>query len=374
MLMRRLLLPMLLVAALASDGYCSDTLTYNVRRTNDWAFYGTDNPTAEVVLYNSRKIPVPFDFSCDVMDFKGRGLYQLQQRGTVVATDSSQISFSFKTVEPGFYNMRMYNGGRYLSNMNVAYEPEKIGDNGSVDGEKEDFGYLAVTVSVERRDLKPQFVMLRNKSLSGKEKNVYDFSMVSRGEEKVSGYVAFPRGKKGIPMMVSLVPVEDRGTNPLADFTASANSAELVVYLKQRGKGDEMLKNILTDVVLAIDFVAQRQEIDKSAIYVQGWGYAAACAFVASSMTDNVCASFASSPDFTLFTEKYNIGSIVNKVSAPVLLGMGLQEDVLRLQETFSIYNSVKGIKEYFINAGGDCVDRNRWKYVRDIFILRLSK
>lgn len=372
--MRNVVAGIIVLFGTVFQAQASDTLTYNIKRHGNWAFYGTDKPVAMVTLVNGRQIGVGFNLSCSVSNWQGKPLYELNQRGKVLARDSSSLSFSFKAMDPGFYNVRFSNNGVVVGGMNISYEPDRIGyDTLEDDTGKGDFLHLAHLVALQRRDMNPQFSMLRNKDLSGSEKNVYNFSMVSRCDEKIMGYVAFPKGKKGLPMIVTLVAGESRSVNPLGDFTAPADCAELVVYVNRRGEGEDQLKNLLTDMLLAIDFAAQRVEIDKNSIYVQGEGYLAACAFVAGALYEGVAASFASSPDFSLLTEDYSIKSIAANVTSPILMGLGLQKDTRVLNESFSIYNKVYGVKEYFVDSSGEDIERGRWKYMRDIFMIRLK-
>lgn len=360
----------LFFAAFAVESYASDTLVCKVDRSNNWAFYGSDRPEAIISLVNKRQVYKKFDFRCDIRDAQNRSIYELSQSGVVAPSDSAVLSFTFKTVAPGFYDMSLYNDDRFIEEVVIAYEPHKIG---AQNGGKENFIYFAHKVALERREIKPQFAIVRNRAMSGRERNVYDFSMVSSGDERVNGYIAFPKGKRGLKAMVTLVQEEKRNLNPLADFTAPNDFVELVLYTKARGIGEEIMKNYLTDMLLAIDFLSLREEVDKSGIYVQGAGYTGACAFVSSAMTDAVAGSIAAVPDFTLLTDKFSVESIADNVSSPLLLGTGLQRDVGFLEEIFSIYNKVKGVKEYFVNPRSDEIERNRWKYIKEIYIKRIS-
>ena len=374
--MKRVFISALLFMQGFTMAMAADTLSCRILQENNWAFYGSDNPVVKVSLANSRKISGSYDLKCEVRDFLGNSLYDISQTGSVAPQDSSLLSFSFKALQPGFYNVVLYDGGRYLNRINVAKEPERSSDalaeHLAQKGATGDFVYLANTVALERRDIRPQYSILRSKELSGREKNVYNFSMVSRGDEKVTGYMAFPKGKKDLPLIITLVPMEERGANPLADFTAPAGCAEMVIYLKQRGDGTENVKNLLTDMLLGIDYAFMRPEIDARAIYVQGKGYGGACAMVSSAMEGRVAGAFMESPDVELLTGLYSIESIAHHIKAPLLLGTGLQRDVYELQEIFSIYNKVSAQKEYFVIPNSNGIPRDRWKYIRDIFMLRM--
>ena len=374
--MKRVLLFSMVSLASAASVLTADTLSYRVRQVGNWAFYGTENPIVELVASNPRGVQQPFSLQCLINDSNGKPVFRLGQSGVVQPKDSADVSFSFLTMSPGFYNAAILEDGTQVRSINLAYEPEKIAPAmyGDAEAGKGDFTLFADRVSLERRDLQPQFSILKNKDLSGREKNVYDFRMVSRGDEEVTGYMAFPRGKKGLAVMVTFIMAGEGASNPLADFTAPADMAELVVYLRGRGTGEEYLRNLLTDMALSIDFVAGRGETDLSRIFTQGSGLAGACSFLAGALDGRVAVSFAADPLFGPFTEYFSVESISSGVKNSILLGMGLQEEASVLHENFCIYNTLQGNKEYFIYPCRKTVERKQWRYIRDTFLARRGK
>ena len=73
--MRKLFLPLLFMYSISLSAFDGDTLIYNIRKNKNWAFYGTEHPTAQVALVNERKITEKFGFSCKVEESKGKCLY-----------------------------------------------------------------------------------------------------------------------------------------------------------------------------------------------------------------------------------------------------------------------------------------------------------
>ena len=372
-------LTLIILFSTAVHMFAADTVSYKVRQLENWAFYGTQYPTVQIVASNDRGVPKTLNLKCEIIDHSGRSLYELMQYGTVNPKDSLEMSFAFKALAPGFYNALFWSNGDIVKSVNVAYEPDKIVPADPVKNLGEsieplgDYTRVANKVALDRRDHNPKFSLVRNKKLSGKVKNVYDFKMVSLDGETVKGLVAFPKGKKGIPAMISFVPAENIKENPLADFTASAQMAELVFYVSQRGEGEKYFRNILADVVLCVDFFNKRAEIDKSRIYAQGEDLGGVCAFLASTLDEGIAASFVATPDFREFVEKFTVESLAKNVSVPVLFGLGLQDKTSKLQDDLAIYNMTSSVKEYFIFPGTDSVERNQWKYIRDMFILRMG-
>ena len=357
--MKKRLITFLAYMSAAVSLYAADTVSYKLRRIENWAFYGTQNPTVYITVSNTKGVSRPLDIKCEILDAYGRSLYELSQGGTV-------------------YNALFWREDKVAAGVNIVYEPEKIVFEERKSEElpqfSRDFAKLANIVALERRGHNPKFSITRNKKFSGKEKNVYNFKMISRDKKVVDGLVAFPKGRKQLSAMLTLVPVENMKENPLADFTASANMVEMVLYIGGRGNGEEYFKNVLTDVILGIDFLAQRSEIDPKKIYTQGEGTGAAYSFAAPALDERVSVAFMASPDFSSFIDNFSVESMVRKVNVPVLFGIGLQDKASRINSAFAVYNKVGTEKEYFIFPTVDAVERNQWKYIRDTFIIRLAE
>ena len=375
--MRRIVTFVILLSA-ALSSYAADTVSYKVRQLENWAFYGSQYPTVQMVATNDRGVSKKLDLKCEILDYNGRSLYELVQFGTVNPKDSLDMAFSFKTLVPGFYNALFWSEGRIVKSVNISYEPEKIISSehfiDSLPVSDRDFTRVIKGVDKEKGNLSRQFSVTRNKRMSGKDKSVYDFKMVSRGGKVIKGYVAVPRSGKNFPAMITYVPLENRSANPLADFTAKMDMLELVLYMGDRGEGEEYFWNIVTDISLAIEYILQRKDVDPLKVYTQGDREGASFSLVSSAIDSNVKVSFGTTPDFSRFIECFTPESLAKDVKAPVLFGIGLQDKAIRLQEDFAVYNNIKTVKEYFIFPAGDNVERNKWKYVRDTFLLRLAE
>ena len=364
-----------LALAMGGQSFAADTLSYRIKEINNWAFYGSQSPQVGIVAGNNKGILQDFHIKCTVRDHKNLPLYELSQRGEIAPRDSSHMEYTFRTIQPGVYHVEFADKGRFVKGVNIAYEPEKIlPDSLLLNEGKGSFTKIADLASLERREKNPQFTIARNKAMSGREKNVYDFRMVSRGDEAITGYVAFPKGKGNLAAMMTFIMHGEQSANPLADFTAPSDMVELVVYLKERGVGDEYFMNLFTDIIYCVDFLNGRKEIDNTRIYAQGSGAGAACALVANALDERVAVSFAADPQMGKFTSSFTIGSLTRRISAPVLMGMALQAPVYTLNENFTIYNKVSTPKEYFVFPALDEVDRKQWRYIRDTFLLRLGK
>ena len=372
--MKRLLFFIAFMSA-AALSYAADTVSYRLSNIENWAFYGTRSPEVGIVAVNGRGVSMPMDVKCSIWNYDGVPMYELNQKSVLQQHDSLAFSFAFKTIAPGFYNAVLSDGGRVVKSVNIAYEPEKILSsehfNDDAPVSDRNFTRLLESVKEELPGVRRQFSIVKNKKLSGKEKNVYDFKMNSRDDKVIKGYLAFPRGKKGLEAMITFLPIEGRSENPLADFTAKQQMVELVIYVGDRGDGEMYFRNILTDAAICMEYIMNRPEIDPAKVYTQGEGDAAALSCVASAIDGRVRCSFVASPDFSRFLECFTAESVAEGISAPVLFGMGLQDKAVRLQEDFAVYNNIKGIKEYFIFPAGNAVERNKWKYIRDTFILR---
>ncbi|MBQ5592951.1 MAG: hypothetical protein IIU76_00005 [Bacteroidales bacterium] len=150
--------------------YAADTVSYKVRKIENWAFYGTQNPKVLITVSNPRGVQMPLDIKCEILDAYGKSLYELSQGGAIPPKDTLGMGYSFKTVLPGVYNALFWREGEIAASVNVAYEPEKIILNQEQNGElpefSRDFTKLANIVALERRGHNPQFTIVRNKKLS----------------------------------------------------------------------------------------------------------------------------------------------------------------------------------------------------------------
>lgn len=375
--MRKYFLLMIFVSA-AFLMYAADTVSYKLGRIENWVFYGTSYPVAELVVANGSGVQKAIDLSCEVLDCNGSSLYELRQKSILSAYDSVSLAFSFKTLVPGFYTAVFRDGGKVVNSFNMAYEPDKIKSDVILLHSDSDLqgDFSGIIESVLRgKSSRPGGVsVVRNKKLSGKEKNVYDFKFFSADGEPVNGFLALPKGKKGLQAMVTLVAEEDKKENPLAEFTANKDMVELLLYIKGRGEGKEYFKNVFTDILLATEYLAQRKEVDPASIYTQGNGICGAFSSLSSALCKGVAISFATSPDYSRFVEHFTVESLVCNVSSRVLVGYGLQEDAKQLQRNFAIYNNIPASKEYFVFPDSNSVERNKWRYIRDTFIKRAAQ
>lgn len=367
-------LSFILFSAVAAQGWCADTLAFRCRQIENWAFYGTQNPTVELVAKNMRGLPQHMQVECNILAHDATPLYSLKQKSAVNPKDSVELSFAFMTMQPGFYTAQFKSGGKDVKSVNIAYEPQKISSVKDKGANGEEFKMFANLVALERKQIRPQFSIIKNRLYSGRQKNVYNFKMVSKADEAVEGYIAFPAGKKNLPVMITLVEEQERAANVLADFTAPSDMVELVVYIGKRGEGKECVRNMVTDILLSLDFVAQREETDCGRIHIQGKGAAGACALLCGALDSRISVSFVSDPDFTLYSNYFAMASIMEDIKQTVVMGMGLQQSASLLQENFEVYNSISANKEYFVFPDKSTVERNRWKQIKDMFLQRKGK
>lgn len=367
-------LSFILFSAVAAHGWCADTLAFRCRQTENWAFYGSQNPIVELVAKNMRGLPHHMQVGCNILAHDTTPLYSLNQKSVVNPKDSVELSFAFMTMQPGFYTAQFISNGRDVKSVNIAYEPQKIASVKDSHTGAEELKMFANLAALERKQLRPQFSIIKNRLYSGRQKNVYNFKMVSNADEAVEGYMAFPAGKKQLPVMITLVEEESRAANVLADFTAPSDMAELVVYIGRRGDGKECVKNMITDILLCLDFVAQREETDCSRIYIQGAGAAGAGALLCGALDSRISVSFVSDPDFTIYSTNFSLSSFLEDITQTVVMGMGLQQSASLLQKNFEVYNSISANKEYFVFPDKSIVERNRWKQIKDMFLQRKGK
>ena len=75
--------------------FAADTVSYKIRKIENWAFYGWQYPTVQVVAANDRGVHRQLNLKCEILSYNGRSLYELIQLGTVNPKDSLDMAFSF---------------------------------------------------------------------------------------------------------------------------------------------------------------------------------------------------------------------------------------------------------------------------------------
>jgi cephalosporin-C deacetylase len=313
----------------------------------------------------------------------------LQIRGK----DEISKSVAFSPPLPGFYRVVCTLDDSVKKSMVFGYDPEKIVTPPTRAPDFEDFwrGRKRELAGVD-----PEFKVTRyDTSASGVD--VYLVEMRSYGHVKIRGWYTVPRKPGPHPAILSVPGY----TSAMRPFMNRKNVATLALNPRGHGnskddvdpKGGEYMflgfdpahpenyvyAGAYMDCIRAVDFLASRPEIDASRIGVEGGSQGGGLSFATAALDrriafcaadipwlgdwvgylqaerwgrDNYPKLFGDHPGLTYgginrFLSYFDTMNMAGWISCPVLMSVGLQDDVCPPRTSFATYNAVRSPKEY---------------------------
>ena len=308
------------------------------------------------------------------------------------------FTFKLRDLAPGFYrataavDSKMGNK-EYI--FNFGYEPEKIVSPGDP---QPDFAEFWQKAKAELKTVDPQFKMIRIDSLCTDKHNIYLVEMHSLGNALIRGWYQVPVKPGRYP---AIMQVPSYGGNEIPAYINygddiigfglnirghgnSKDDIEFAGYLTNNLEDKEkyVYRGAYMDCVRGIDFLCSRPEVDASRIAVEGASQGGALTFATAALNNDriaVCApqvpflsdfrdyfKVATWPanEFTAYveTEKkltwdeayytlsyFDIKNLAPMIRAPLLMGVGLMDNVCPPHINFAAYNNVTSKKKYIV-------------------------
>ena len=364
----------------------------------------------DLIIKGSPDVEIPLALKSDFKK-KYRGMLSLKiitDTGEDVTTKSREITlnknstevytFKLKDLTPGFYKataaVESKMGNRELK-FNFGYEPEKIV---SPADPQPDFAEFWQRAKAELKTVDPQYKMIRIDSLCTDKHDIYLIEMRSLGNALIRGWYQVPVKPGRYP---AIMQVPGYGGNEIPSYINYGD--DIIGFgLNIRGHGNSkddvgftnyLINNIedkekyvyrgaYMDCVRGIDFLCSRPEVDTSRIAVEGASQGGALTFATAALNNDriaVCAPqvpFLS--DFRDYfrvatwpgnefknyveTEKkltwdevyytlsyFDIKNLAPMIRAPLLMGVGLMDDVCPPHINFAAYNNVTCEKKYLV-------------------------
>ena len=321
---------------------------------------------------------------------------------SALGQDYQIANCTFRPTEPGFYRIHCKlqdrtEPGISQTSLILGYCPEKIKTRLT---REDDFAEFWKQTLTELSKVAPEFKMTHRPHLDTKTHEVFEVSMRSLGNVRVCGWYERPRNRDKAPALLR-VPgytevMRPTGTSdPWAVFSfnirAHGNSQQDVSGTPEdywlRGLDDKatyFYRGAYADCVRAIDFLASREEVDMERIAVTGGSQGGGLSLATAALDQRIslCAPdipflcnweryfkttswpeiqewIDSKPnrswDKTLRTLSYfdNL-NLADRIQCPVLLGVGLQDEVCSAVSIFAVYNKISAPKQYrvYLDAG----------------------
>ncbi|MCS2425004.1 acetylxylan esterase [Parabacteroides goldsteinii] len=303
----------------------------------------------------------------------------------------SHISFELKDLIPGFYHVMILAEKDTLRQFSFGYEPEMI----LSDPDKpEGFDQFWQQTLAELESVKPEYKMSLLKEASTLERQVYEVEMKSLGGETIRGYWAAPTDKGKHPAVVVY-----QGYGAITWIPGENDyPGWCVLVIPPRGQGLNLPYNrfgewmtygldsplryyyrgAFMDTVRSIDFVFEQSEYDGKNLFVTGISQGGGLCLVAASLDKRVTAAapivpfLADYPDYfrivpwpasLVYAEAgkqnltqdevlsvmsyFDLKNLTERITCPVLMGFGLQDDITPPHTNFAAYNQIRSPKRW---------------------------
>lgn len=350
-------------------------ITVNINNKNKWAIDGT----LLVILTTDDYQPL----KADSLNIK------------IAGQDIYSKSFGLENPNPGFYRytvqFKRNNELAKEKKFNVGFEPEKI--NSPIDA-KEDFKAFWDNNLKDLAKVAPNYKLTLVPEYSEIDYDIYLVEMRSFGNELIRGYYAKPKREGKHPVIVEYMGYGSQPYPPnrwwdgFAYFVLSIRGQALNQPTNRFGtwityglenKDDYYYRGAFLDVVRALDFVSSRPEIDAERIGVRGGSQGGALSFVAAALDKRVKVAapnipflsdypdyfkivhwpksdfdnyMAAHPDakwddvYNLLTY-FDIKNLAQWIECPLIMGIGVQDEVCPPHINFAAYNQVKSEKRW---------------------------
>lgn len=330
----------------------------------------------------------------------GREIATMEQVISIDNKSSDTFRFMPGAIEPGFYKVTVTVSSPMANKsekFNFGYEPEKIV---SPANQQPDFKEFWNRAKKELTVVKPQYRLIKIDSLCTPGHNVFLVEMRSLGNALIRGWYQVPV-KPGIYPAVMQVPgysstifpdyinygddiigfgLNIRGHGNSCDDVRPGFPGYILYGIEDKEK--YIYRGAYMDCVRGIDFLFSRPEVDKSKVAVEGASQGGALTFATAALANDrvrVCAPqvpFLSDfedyfrvavwpgNEFVTYVEKekkqtwdqvyttlsyFDIKNLAPMITAPLIMGAGLVDEVCPPHINFAAYNNVTSEKKYIV-------------------------
>lgn len=371
-------------------------LNYQVLLTNDWVFYAPETPVIQVIAKNTDGVVTTgTSLQLEVTTDQYKKVTTLSQTLSLQKNDSAQIDFSFVVPEPGFYRCRLSeksgNEVREIKRFNIGYEPTAIV---SLPDAPADLKAFWDEAKAELSQVEPDYKLTLIPDSTNQMRKLYKVTMKSLGSIEISGYYSTPTQKGKYPAVISYMgygskPWIPGGTPGYVEFVLSVRGQGLQEPVNNYGdwitygldaKENYYYRGAFMDLVRAIDFVASRPEVNTRTIFAEGGSQGGAFSLAACALDNRVRAAAPTIPFLSDYPDYFKIvhwpaQPVLNKqremglsdehlyrllsyfdiknlagwIKCPVIMGVGLQDEVCPPHTNFAGFNRISSEKAYHI-------------------------
>ena len=324
----------------------------------------------------------------------GEVLETCSRRLALKGRETTVVPFEID-LEPGFYAMSVTmiskDGTRtQLATRNFGCQPEKIS---SPQDKQPDFDEFWNRTLAELAATAPEYKLTLLEDKSNDVRRTYRVDMKSLGGEDICGIYVEPAAPGKYPAMIHYMgydtqpwDIDPSGNPDMSEFILCVRGQGLnkkegdTGWVKKGMKDKETYyyRGAIADVIRAIDFVCSRPKTDLSRVFAQGESQGGAFTLAAASLDDRLRAVAPSAPflcDFPDYvrlakwptneireaaqeegmTEEqmlevlsyFDMKNMADRISCPLIMGVGLQDDICPIHTNFAGFNMVRSEKSW---------------------------
>ena len=311
-----------------------------------------------------------------------------------IAGKEVPISFDIE-MTPGFYKVITTLVEKDGTRTEIAARfigccPEKIQ---SPQDKQPDFDEFWENNLKELAAVKPEYKLTLLKDKSNDVRRTYRVDMKSLGGEAISGIYVEPVAPGKYPVMIYYMGYDtqvwdiDPSANPeMSEFILCIRKQALNKKGKEAGwvkegiesKDTYYYRGAICDAVRAIDFVCSREKTDPARVFAQGESQGGALTFAAAALDDRFRAVAPSAPflcdfpdymrlaqwpsneineaaqekgmsqeDLLKVLSYFDMKNLADRIICPLIMGVGLQDDVCPVHTNFAGFNMVPSEKSW---------------------------
>lgn len=386
---------LLILFAILSHAGNNPYLTYDIKLTSDWVFYAPNTPLIQVEATNKKNSTASIVLYLDIQTDTRLPLYTFSQRISLNPETNTLLDFSFSLSTPGFYRCTLTeeaNGEKTIvKQFNIGYEPEAIV---SLPDNQPDLKEFWDTAKAELALVAPEYELTLMPEHSNKTRNFYLVKMKSLDGVEISGYYSTPVKKGKYPAIIYYMgygskPWVPGGMPGFVEFVLSVRGQALQEPKNTYGdwityglhsKEEYYYRGAFMDLIRGIDFVASRQEVKPNEIFAEGGSQGGAFTLVASALDNRIRACAPTIPFLSDYSDYFKIvhwpaqpvlakqkelgisdaalyqllsyfdvKNLAGWIKCPVIMAVGLQDEVCPPHTNFAGYNRISSEKEYYI-------------------------
>ena len=416
--MKNALLAMLFLASASLVQAQSENadLNFDYQVEPSLVYYAPETPELQIAVYNKGESKTTSNVKLNITTDKFEPVYAMAQSVSLSEGDSTKLIYNFILPEPGFYRCTLSENDAQVKRFNIGYEPKSIVS--LPDGQPDLKEFWDMT-KAELAAVAPEYQLTQIKDDNNKNRKLYLVKMKSLGGEEISGYYSVPVKKGKYPAVISYMgygskPWIPGGTPGYVEFVLSTRGQGLNEPANTYGdwitygledKNNFYYRGAFMDLVRAIDFVESRPEVDTNRIYAEGGSQGGAFSLAAAALDDRLCAIGPTIPFLSDYQDYFqivhwpaepvlkkqkelgisdaklyqmlsyfDIKNLASWIKCPVIMGIGLQDEVCPPHTNMSSYNRISSEKELYIYPLNEHNTPDSWGNTRMEFFGKQNK